>query len=49
VILPNENVEDRSAVELDKVGEVLRLYTKALSGREIHLVASGAGGTRGAG
>ena len=49
MILPNENVEDRSTVELDKVGEVLRLYTKALSGREIHLVASGASGTRGAG
>jgi hypothetical protein len=42
-------VEDRSVVELDKVGEVLRLYTKALSGREIHLITSGAGGTRGAG
>jgi nitric oxide reductase NorD protein len=45
VDMPDENI----AVELDKVGEVLRLYTKALSGREIHLVASGAGGTRGAG
>src|SRR6266545_5773501 len=48
-MLPIEMAEDPSAVELDKVGEVLRLYTKALSGREIHLVASGAGGTRGAG
>jgi len=48
-MLPDEMAEERSAVELDKVGEVLRLYTKALSGREIHLVPSGASGTRGAG
>lgn len=35
--------------ELDKVGEILRLYAKALSGREVHLVCRGAAATRGAG
>lgn len=35
--------------ELDKAGETLRLYAKALSGREIHLVARGGSNLRGAG
>ena len=38
-----------SAAELEKVGEVLRLYAKALTGREIHLIPRGASGPRGAG
>lgn len=37
------------AAELEKVGEVLRLYAKALSGREIRLVPRGGAGGRGAG
>ena len=35
--------------ELDKAGETLRLYAKALSGREIHLVPRGVSSLRGAG
>lgn len=38
-----------SAAELEKVGEVLRLYAKALTGREIRLIPRGASGPRGAG
>lgn len=41
--------ESSHAVELDRVGEVLRLYAKALSGREVHLTPQGAGAARGAG
>jgi hypothetical protein len=41
--------ESRASVELEKVGEILRLYAKALSGREIHLVPRGGAGARGAG
>ena len=37
------------AAELDKAGEILRLYAKALSGREIHLVPWGVSSPRGAG
>ena len=37
------------AAELDKAGGILRLYAKALSGREIHLVPSGVSSPRGAG
>ena len=40
---------DHISAELDKAGETLRLYAKALSGREIHLVARGASSLRGAG
>ncbi|HSE87690.1 MAG TPA: VWA domain-containing protein [Candidatus Binatia bacterium] len=38
-----------AAAELDKVGEILRLYAKALSGREIHLVPLVGPSPRGAG
>ena len=34
--------EQNIAAELEKVGETLRLYAKALSGREIHLAPRGA-------
>ncbi|HVO92865.1 MAG TPA: hypothetical protein VMT22_08495, partial [Terriglobales bacterium] len=40
---------DYIAAELDKAGEILRLYAKALSGREIHLIPHGATSARGAG
>ena len=45
--MPDEH--EHVPAELDKIGEILRLYTKALSGREIHLVPRGSGSTRGAG
>jgi nitric oxide reductase NorD protein len=45
--MPNEH--EHVPAELDKVGEILRLYTKALSGREIHLVPRGGSSARGAG
>ena len=35
--------------ELEKIGEVLRLYTKALTGREIRLIPRGSASARGAG
>jgi hypothetical protein len=38
-----------TAAELEKVGEVLRLYTKALTGHEVRLVPRGGAGARGAG
>lgn len=41
--------ETNIAAELDKVGETLRLYAKALSGREIYLAPRAAGAGRGAG
>ena len=41
--------DEYAPAELDKIGEILRLYTKALSGREIHLVPSGGISARGAG
>lgn len=41
--------ETNIPAELDKVGETLRLYAKALSGREIHLAPRASGGGRGAG
>jgi hypothetical protein len=41
--------EKRCSAELDKVGEILRLYAKALSGREIHLVPLVGPSPRGAG
>ena len=41
--------ETNIPAELDKVGERLRLYAKALSGREIHLAPRAAGAGRGAG
>jgi nitric oxide reductase activation protein len=41
--------EKRAPAELEKVGEVLRLYTKALSGQEIRLVPRGGSSARGAG
>lgn len=37
------------AAELDRVAEVLRLYAKALCGREVHLAARGGSASRGAG
>ena len=40
---------DHIPAELDKAGEILRLYAKALSGREIHLVPSGTSSVRGTG
>ena len=40
---------DYTAAELDKVGEILRLYAKALIGREVHLAPRGGSGARGAG
>ncbi len=40
---------ESTPAELDKAGEILRLYAKALSGREIHLVPRGASSLRGAG
>ena len=44
-LMSNEHIP----AELDKAGETLRLYAKALSGREIHLVARGSTNLRGAG
>lgn len=41
--------QDLAAVQLDDVAEVLRLYGKALSGREMLLTSVGAGGQRGMG
>jgi hypothetical protein len=41
--------EEHVPAELDKVGEILRLYAKALCGREIHLIPLGGAGARGAG
>jgi hypothetical protein len=41
--------ENNVPAELDKVGEILRLYAKALSGREIHLIPLDGTGARGAG
>ncbi|MBM2802418.1 MAG: hypothetical protein HW419_311 [Deltaproteobacteria bacterium] len=38
-----------SPAELEKIGEVLRLYTKALSGHEIRLIPRGGASARGAG
>jgi len=38
-----------SVAELEKVGEVLRLYAKALTGHEIRLIPRGASSVRGAG
>ncbi len=38
-----------SPAELEKVGEVLRLYAKALTGHEIRLMPRGGSGARGAG
>jgi hypothetical protein len=38
-----------TAVELEKVGEVLRLYAKALTGHEIRLMPRGGASARGAG
>jgi hypothetical protein len=38
-----------SAAELEKVGEVLRLYAKALTGHEIRLIPRGGSSARGAG
>ena len=38
--------ENNVPAELDKVGETLRLYAKALSGREIHLIPLGGTGAR---
>jgi len=38
-----------TAAELDKIGEVLRLYTKALTGHEIRLIPRGGASARGAG
>ena len=38
-----------SAAELEKIGEVLRLYAKALTGREIRLIPRGGSSARGAG
>lgn len=43
--MSNEHI----SAELEKAGETLRLYAKALSGREIHLVARGTSSLRGAG
>src|SRR5262245_10504953 len=43
--MPDPNI----SAELDRVSEILRLYAKALSGREIHLVPLGASSMRGAG
>jgi len=39
----------RHPAELEKIGEVLRLYTKALTGHEIRLIPRGASSARGAG
>ncbi|MGH7847640.1 MAG: nitric oxide reductase activation protein NorD [Candidatus Binatia bacterium] len=44
-----EEKESHSAAELDRIGEVLRLYTKALSGQEIRIVPRGGASARGAG
>ena len=41
--------EKNVPAELEKVGEILRLYAKALSGREIHLIPLGGTAARGAG
>ena len=38
-----------TAAELEKVGEVLRLYTKALTGHEIRLIPRSGSSARGAG
>jgi nitric oxide reductase activation protein len=38
-----------SAAELEKVGEVLRLYAKALTGHEVRLIPRGGSSSRGAG
>jgi nitric oxide reductase NorD protein len=38
-----------SPAELEKIGEVLRLYTKALTGHEIRLIPRGGSSARGAG
>jgi nitric oxide reductase NorD protein len=43
--MPTQNIP----AELDQSGEILRLYAKALSGREIHLVPRGASDARGTG
>jgi hypothetical protein len=40
---------DGSAAELEKIGEVLRLYAKALTGHEIRLIPRGGASARGAG
>ena len=41
--------DEHVPAELDKAGEILRLYAKALSGREVHLVPRDASSLRGAG
>lgn len=42
-------IDGCSPAELEKVGEVLRLYTKALTGHEIRLMPRGGASARGAG
>jgi nitric oxide reductase activation protein len=47
--MPDTGRNAGSPAELEKVGEVLRLYAKALTGREIRLVPRGGSSARGAG
>ncbi|MBI2988977.1 MAG: hypothetical protein HYY45_19620 [Deltaproteobacteria bacterium] len=48
-IAKSDGAKKHVPAELENVGEVLRLYTKALSGHEIRLVPRGGSSSRGAG
>ena len=45
----NKVATEHIPAKLEKFGETLRLYAKALSGREIHLISRSGAGTRGSG